>query len=171
MTRSLSGTASLCPWDRRTEMAARRLDTLTPPKTANITFCVRGVIPPPCGVPFSLCVVSPPSSTPALSHFWMSRTTRRSVIRCSTNFTSHSWEMASKEDSTYCPPPPRRLSGAGDHRPATASLRRPSARGRGVDASAWATPPPARASRRHALANPSFVDGPPQRQGNRRARR
>ena len=31
----------------------------------------------------------PSSSTPALSHFWINRTTRRSAIRCSTNFTSH----------------------------------------------------------------------------------
>ena len=31
------------------------------------------------------------------NHFWMSRTTRRSAIRCSTNFTSHSWEIPSKK--------------------------------------------------------------------------
>ncbi len=51
---------------------------------------------PPWGVPSSLHVRVPSSSTPALSHFWISRTTRRSAIRCSTNFTSHPWSMASK---------------------------------------------------------------------------
>jgi len=30
---------------------------------------------------------------PAFSHFRMSRTTHRSAIRCSTNFTSHSWKI------------------------------------------------------------------------------
>src|ERR1700692_4867049 len=34
--------------------------------------------------------------TPAFSHFSMSRTTRRSAIRCSMNFTSHSCEILSK---------------------------------------------------------------------------
>src|SRR5881396_3672415 len=33
---------------------------------------------------------------PPLSPFWISRTTRRSAMRCSTNFTSHPWSMASK---------------------------------------------------------------------------
>ena len=36
---------------------------------------------PPCGVPSSTRVRFPSSSTPALSHFWISRTTRRSAIR------------------------------------------------------------------------------------------
>ena len=39
----------------------------------------------------------PSSSTPAFNHFWMSRTTRRSTMRCSMNFTSHSCEIASKK--------------------------------------------------------------------------
>ena len=39
----------------------------------------------------------PSSSTPAFSHFWINRTTRRSATRCSTNFTSHSWESPSKK--------------------------------------------------------------------------
>src|SRR5260370_27621496 len=38
----------------------------------------------------------PSSSTPAFIHFWMSRTTRRSAMRCSMNFTSHSCEIVSK---------------------------------------------------------------------------
>ena len=52
---------------------------------------------PPWTVPTSLVVRVPSSSTPAFNHFWMSRTTRRSAIRCSTNFTSHSWESPSKK--------------------------------------------------------------------------
>jgi hypothetical protein len=51
---------------------------------------------PPWGVPSSRHVRVPSSSTPALSHFWISRTTRWSAMRCSMNFTSHSWWMASK---------------------------------------------------------------------------
>ena len=47
-------------------------------------------------MPSSTRIRFPSSSTPAFSHFWMSRTTRRSAIRCSTNFTSHPWSMASK---------------------------------------------------------------------------
>jgi Reverse transcriptase (RNA-dependent DNA polymerase) len=43
----------------------------------------------PLGVPSSTRIRFPSSSTPALSHFWISRTTRRSAIRCSMNFTSH----------------------------------------------------------------------------------
>ena len=43
----------------------------------------------------------PSSSTPAFSHFWMSRTIRRSPIRCSTNFTSHSCEITSKKHSRW----------------------------------------------------------------------
>src|SRR5712691_5562310 len=44
---------------------------------------------PPWGVPSSTRIRFPSSSTPALSHFWIKRTTRRSAIRCSMNFTSH----------------------------------------------------------------------------------
>src|SRR2546429_342016 len=35
--------------------------------------------------------------TPALSHFWISRTTRRSATRCSINFTSHPCSRVSKK--------------------------------------------------------------------------
>jgi hypothetical protein len=42
----------------------------------------RGDALPPCGEPASTNVRVPFSSTPAFSHFWMSRTTRRSAIRC-----------------------------------------------------------------------------------------
>jgi len=43
----------------------------------------------------------PSSNTPALSHFWISRTTRRSAIRCSTNFTSHSWGKPIEKVAKY----------------------------------------------------------------------
>ena len=35
--------------------------------------------------------------TPALSHFWISRRTRLSAIRCSRNFTSHDWSRLVKK--------------------------------------------------------------------------
>src|SRR6266566_749848 len=60
-------------------------------------FASSGEALPPCGVPCSTCIRCPSSSTPAFSHFWMSRTTRRSAIRCSTNLTSHPWSMESKK--------------------------------------------------------------------------
>src|SRR5437588_144704 len=47
--------------------------------------------------PFSIRIRFPSSSTPALSHFWINRTTRRSATRCSMNLTSHSWESPSKK--------------------------------------------------------------------------
>ena len=39
----------------------------------------------PCGTPSSLIVHDPSSMTPAASHFWTSRRTRLSAIRCSRN--------------------------------------------------------------------------------------
>ena len=44
---------------------------------------------PPWTVPLHL-QQAPSSSTPAFSHFWMRRTTRRSATRCSTKRMSHS---------------------------------------------------------------------------------
>ena len=35
--------------------------------------------------------------TPALSHFWISRRTLLSAIRCSRNFTSHDWSRLVKK--------------------------------------------------------------------------
>lgn len=52
---------------------------------------------PLAGVPSTMSISFPFSSTPAFSHFWMSRRTRRSAIRCCRNFTSHSWEIPSKK--------------------------------------------------------------------------
>ena len=49
----------------------------------------------PCGAPSSVADHDPSSITPAFSHFWMSRRTRLSAIRCSTNVRSHPWSMAS----------------------------------------------------------------------------
>ena len=59
-------------------------------------FASNGEALPPCGVPSSLHVPLSFFQHAAFSHFWMSRTTRWSAIRCSTNFTSHSWSIASK---------------------------------------------------------------------------
>src|SRR3954447_19473735 len=64
---------------------------------AEITFCVRGVSTEPCGVPTLVSNHSPPSDTPAFSHFWMRRSIRRSATRCSMNFITHSCETLSKE--------------------------------------------------------------------------
>src|SRR5271167_3898368 len=52
---------------------------------------------PPWTAPSVLRVRFPSSSTPALSHFWISRTTRSSAIRCSRNFTIHSCFITSKK--------------------------------------------------------------------------
>src|SRR5213594_3858357 len=55
-----------------------------------------GLMLPPCTVPTSLCSILPSSSTPACSHFLISRTTRASATRCSRNWTSQSCSMVSK---------------------------------------------------------------------------
>src|SRR5208282_1833135 len=60
-------------------------------------FASNGDALPPCGEPASTNVRVPFSSTPAFSHFWMSRTTRRSAIRCWRNRTSHSCDSRSKK--------------------------------------------------------------------------
>src|ERR1019366_5030457 len=59
-------------------------------------FAKSGDALPPCGVPSPPRIRFQSSSTPAFSHFWMSRTTRWSAIRCPMNFTSHPWSMESK---------------------------------------------------------------------------
>src|SRR5438132_9185151 len=46
---------------------------------------------PPCAVPLSLGVHAPSSSTPAANQRWISRTTRLSPMRCSTNRTRSPW--------------------------------------------------------------------------------
>src|SRR5450759_2707495 len=57
----------------------------------------KGETTAPWGVPTFVSFHSPSSDTPAFSHFWIRRITRRSAIRCSTNFTSHSCDTLSKE--------------------------------------------------------------------------
>ena len=52
----------------------------------------------PCGVPSAVSIRRPSSSTPAASHFRISLTILRSPIRCSTNRTSQSWLIVSKND-------------------------------------------------------------------------
>src|SRR5580700_2749336 len=75
-----------------------RPKTVDPPtQTAQITFCVRGVITDPCGVPFSVADHFPSSSTPALSHFLIRRRIRRSPMRCWRNLTIHSCEKEPKQ--------------------------------------------------------------------------
>src|ERR1700748_2777967 len=64
-----------------------------------------GEITDPCPVPLSLTVTTPPSMTPALSHFWIRRMMRRSPIRCSRKRISHSWLISSKEAATHYPSP------------------------------------------------------------------
>jgi hypothetical protein len=51
----------------------------------------------PCAVPSSVLDHSPSSMMPALSHFWISRRTRLSAIRCSRNFTSYDWSRPVKK--------------------------------------------------------------------------
>src|SRR5437660_241088 len=60
------------------------------PLKAEVTFCVQGVIGPPCGVPSPLASNSPPLSTPALRYPRMSRRTRWSEIRADTAAISRS---------------------------------------------------------------------------------
>jgi hypothetical protein len=52
---------------------------------------------PPWTAPSSLRIRIPSLNTPALSHFWISRTTRSSATRCSMNFTIHSCFIVSKK--------------------------------------------------------------------------
>lgn len=56
-------------------------------------FAKSGDTVAPCGEPTSVAVHRPCSMPPALNHFWTSRTN----LRCSTNFASHPWSMASKK--------------------------------------------------------------------------
>src|SRR5450759_3680162 len=63
-------------------------------------FPSKGETTAPWGVPTFVSFHSPSSDTPAFSHFWIRRITRRSAIRCSTNFTSHSCETLSKNPRT-----------------------------------------------------------------------
>jgi hypothetical protein len=57
-----------------------------------------GLMTAPCGVPSSVSIMHPSSSTPAVSHLAISRMIRRSPIRCSTKRISHSRLTLSKKD-------------------------------------------------------------------------
>jgi len=62
-----------------------------------VTFCVKGVTIPPCGVPITGCSTCPSGvSTPAFSHLRMSPMNALSSILCSSIFIIHSWSMLSK---------------------------------------------------------------------------
>src|SRR3984957_15346248 len=52
----------------------------------------------PCGVPSTVSIFRPSSSTPAANHLRISLTIRRSPIRCSINRISHAWLIVSKND-------------------------------------------------------------------------
>src|SRR5512133_3747298 len=51
-------------------------------------FAKSGLMTAPCGVPSSVAIRCPSSSTPAVSHLAINRIIRRSPIRCSTKRTS-----------------------------------------------------------------------------------
>jgi len=59
-----------------------------------------GLMTAPCGVPFSVTIKCPPSSTPAVSHLAINRMIRRSPIRCSMKRISQDWLTLSKKDWT-----------------------------------------------------------------------
>jgi hypothetical protein len=66
-------------------------------------FASKGETTAPCGVPTFVSDHWPSSDTPALSHFWIKRTIRRSATRCWRNFSVHSWLTLSKETTTHYP--------------------------------------------------------------------
>src|SRR6476646_2076824 len=65
-----------------------------------------GEITASCGVPTFPGVTCPSSITPAFSHLRISRITRRSLSRCSTNLMSQSWLTASKHALGLAPREP-----------------------------------------------------------------
>ena len=91
--------------------------------------------PPPLAVSLPSSPTIAVLDTPAFSHFWIRRRTLRSAIRCSTNFTSHSWSMVSKKPRmsasstqfTFFPrsPPPARPAPDAGCAPAETRTRSP----------------------------------------------
>src|SRR5580700_5306561 len=59
-----------------------------------------GLMTAPCGVPSSVTIKRPCSSTPAVSHFAINLMIRRSPIRCSMKRISQDWLTLSKKDWT-----------------------------------------------------------------------
>src|SRR5215813_7214841 len=80
-----------------------------------------GEITEPCPVPLSLTVTTPSSRTPALSHFWIRRIIRESLIRCSTKRMSHSQLTESKKLRINVQAQPRPAEGFGKGAPAQRS--------------------------------------------------
>src|SRR5262250_3704347 len=73
-------------------------------------FASSGDATEPCGVPVSGFDHMPSSSTPAFSHFWISRRIRRSATRCSTNWSNQLlsrlwWVGTGLEVYLLCPSP------------------------------------------------------------------
>jgi hypothetical protein len=78
-----------------------------------ITFCVRGVITEPCGVPVCGSDHWPSSITPAFNHFRIRRRMRGSATRCSMNWIIQLlsrlwWVGTSLAVKPLVPVPPRR---------------------------------------------------------------
>ena len=69
-----------------------------PNPAPKVIYCVRGAMTAPCGVPSSVSITRPSSSTPAVSHWAINRMIRRSPIRRSTKRISQSWLTLSKKD-------------------------------------------------------------------------
>ena len=110
----------------------------------------------PCGVPSTVSIFRPSSSTPAANHLRISLTIRRSPIRCSINRISHAWLIVSKEAATDYPSP--WYSGFGNDHPRAPRLRRPIA-GRDQQHPAARRPPRSRGlARRQPVAHSSRVD-------------
>src|ERR1700751_1771597 len=63
-------------------------------------FAKSGLMTAPCGVPSSVTIKRPCSSTPAVSHFAINLMIRRSPIRCSMKRISQDWLTLSKKDWT-----------------------------------------------------------------------
>ena len=86
------------------------------PVDPQVASCVAGVGTAPCGLPAPLSLSAPSCRTPAFSHPWIRRTSRRSPKRRSTNRTSQSLPTSSKECANvlvHDPACPRELNGAG----------------------------------------------------------
>src|SRR5207245_6077212 len=93
------------------------------PQTVKITFCVRGVATPPCGVPRSRFSKLPSSSCiGAFSQRSMYSTAHFSLACFFTARIISSWSRLSKEATTHYPS--SAPSGASDRHPCSPSVRR-----------------------------------------------
>src|SRR6266567_1712253 len=103
------------------------------PFELEITFCVRGAIGPPCGVPSSTGLTSPFSITPDSRMARISLSILLSLTRRAIAAISLSWFTRSKEATTHYPS--SAPSGASDRHPCSPSVRRYVAQRSGIDAS------------------------------------